>query len=578
MVVRQIAPGTAEFRSAPGQKALNDELQRLRKGEVWDESTVEEWTTVQRRHPDAVCGRLFGILGQKHSEMAGAKPQDKSSTSSTPDAPYKGRIVMAGNNLQTGDGREAYTLFTEVSGPPATMTAARLGIATAALLGHSVTVRDAESAYIQARIDGEGRCPTFVRLPPWMMPDSWFVNQNRSMPCRFRDPVCRLRRALYGHPESGALWEKTLDEVVRKLGFKKVEAWPGTYHCEEHSALLIVYVDDLLLICPKAVEAGIWSKIEGQIRFKDPPLPINRYLGVHHKLTSSKGTTSLVVQMQDFILSAVTRYETETKLNLPFAATPYLEADTPTTTAEGEEGAQKATCASHLMKLLFAARMSAPWLCVGIQKLASFVSKWTRFHDKALHKLMSFCKHNAALQLTSSLSEADRTTVELHFYPDADLAGDKATTKSTSGLWVELASKDGLRFWPLAWGSKKQTSTASSTCEAESISLSTGLRREVIPCLDLIELVLGRKVSVITHEDNSAAIQCIAAGYSPALRHLNRTARVSLGFLHEIYHSGTLASQTKLVHCATNRMKADFLTKPLARQAFDAALSLINVK
>ena len=72
------------------------------------------------------------------------------------------------------------------------------------------------------------------------------------MPCKFRDPVCRLRRALYGHPESGVLWEKTLDEVVRKLGFKRVEAWPGTYHCAEHLALLIVYVDDLLLICPKA--------------------------------------------------------------------------------------------------------------------------------------------------------------------------------------------------------------------------------------------------------------------------------------------------------------------------------------
>ncbi len=85
-------------------------------------------------------------------------------------------------------------------------------------------------------------------------------------------------------------------------------------------------------------------------------------------------------------------------------------------------------------------------------------------------------------------------------------------------------------------------------------------------------------MNVITHEDNSAAIQCIASGYSPALRHLNRTARVSLGFLHEVYHDGELADQSKLVHCATNLMKADFLTKPLNRQSFEAALDLIRVK
>ena len=34
--------------------------------------------------------------------------------------------------------------------------------------------------------------------------------------------------------------------------------------------------------------------------------------------------------------------------------------------------------------------------------------------------------------------------------PDADLNGDKETSKNTSGLWVELVSEDGLRTWPLA--------------------------------------------------------------------------------------------------------------------------------
>jgi len=176
---------------------------------------------------------------------------------------------------------------------------------------------------------------------------------------------------------------------------------------------------------------------------------------------------------------------------------------------------------------------------------------------------------------------------ELHFYPDADLAGDHSSTRSISGLWVELVSSDGLRSWPVAWSSKKQTATASSTCEAEMLSLSGGLRRETLPSLTLLELLLGRSVKMVTFEDNTATIQCIKSGYSPALRHMARTARVSLGFLNEVFY-GTVEDENGeivqddlikpvLQHCPTAKMKADLFTKSLDRIKFIQALELIGV-
>ena len=57
---------------------------------------------------------------------------------------------------------------------------------------------------------------------------------------------------------------------------------------------------------------------------------------------------------------------------------------------------------------------------------------------------------------------------------------DLESTKSTSGLWLEPGSEDGKRCWPLSWRSKRQGSTASSTCEAEMISLATALKAEVL--------------------------------------------------------------------------------------------------
>ena len=55
---------------------------------------------------------------------------------------------------------------------------------------------DAIRAYIQADLKGSR---FFVELPPEAWP-SWVKLQD------YRRPVVRLRKALYGHPDSGAMW------------------------------------------------------------------------------------------------------------------------------------------------------------------------------------------------------------------------------------------------------------------------------------------------------------------------------------------------------------------------------------
>eukprot|EP00972_Heterocapsa_arctica_P053593 7895183-Heterocapsa_arctica.AAC.1 len=64
----------------------------------------------------------------------------------------------------------------------------------------------------------------------------------------------------------------------------------------------------------------------------------------------------------------------------------------------------------------------------------------------------------------------------LVIWPDADLSGDKHSSKDTGGYWVELQHRE--HCWPLAWSSKRQTSTAISTAESETISMQRCLGRE----------------------------------------------------------------------------------------------------
>ena len=106
--------------------------------------------------------------------------------------------------------------------------------------------------------------------------------------------------------------------------------------------------------------------------------------------------------------------------------------------------------------------------------------------------MFSYILHHADMELFGTLKTSDLNTCEIWMSPDADLNGDMETSKSTSGLWVELVSEDGLRTWPLAWRSKKQGSTASSTPEAETISMATGLKGEGLPMQDLFSAALGR--------------------------------------------------------------------------------------
>lgn len=75
------------------------------------------------------------------------------------------RIVFQGNKVRSKFGVDPKDLYEESSNTPASVVASRCALATAALTGKEATIRDAEQAYQQARVDGEGRVSTWIELP-----------------------------------------------------------------------------------------------------------------------------------------------------------------------------------------------------------------------------------------------------------------------------------------------------------------------------------------------------------------------------------------------------------------------------
>ena len=237
------------------------------------------------------------------------------------------------------------------------------------------------------------------------------------------------------------------------------------------------------------------------------------------------------------------------------------------------------------MKALYAARMSRFDLLRATCSLATRVTKWTRWCDKALHRLICYIDSSLVLRMFGTIAVTSGggkpptevsapTGLELHLFCDADLAGCPETAKSTSGVYLALVGPGGTHF-PLAGISKKQTSTSHSTAEAEMVALDLAVRTEGIPALSIWDVLLQRKTQLRLMEDNQATIRILETGKCPTLRHVSRTQHVCVRWLHERV---TEDPQIHIQYCDTNVQAADIFTKQLSNaEKWTVALRLLSM-
>ena len=88
-----------------------------------------------------------------------------------------------------------------------------------------------------------------------------------------------------------------------------------------------------------------------------------------------------------------------------------------------------------LMNILYAARMCRYGLIRPVTALATKVTKWTKLCDKKLHKLVCYVNSTLGTYMYGYIGDSSRE-LELVLYTDADLAGDRIDSKSTSGVFL----------------------------------------------------------------------------------------------------------------------------------------------
>ena len=213
----------------------------------------------KRSNKKAHFGRIFEICSQKGSELPPGHPDQK----------WKGRSVFQGNRVQ--DEHNDHAIFAELGSSPASMEAAKVIDVFGSQPGYAKQQADARQAYTQALFEG---IETWVRLPRNRWPKEWE---------KYKDPVCPLMLALYGHPDSGGIWEKHCTKQLESVGWKQVlpEIWQSIYYHADLDLLLVIYVDDFKMAGPKDNMQKGWDGIN-QVLDMDPAEVFGRYFGCNH--------------------------------------------------------------------------------------------------------------------------------------------------------------------------------------------------------------------------------------------------------------------------------------------------------
>ena len=107
------------------------------------------------------------------------------------------------------------------------------------------------------------------------------------------------------------------------------------------------------------------------------------------------------------------------------------------------------------------------------------------------------------------------------------------------------------------------------------------MRQEAIPIKQLWDQLLGREIEMKVFEDNQGAIDVTETGYSPNLRYLLKTQKVSIDLNHTFFHGDKEKDVDPLAtieYIETEKQVADIFTKALQPHAWQHALNLLHVE
>ncbi|XP_067939859.1 uncharacterized protein [Watersipora subatra] len=207
--------------------------------------------------------------------------------------------------------------------------------------------------------------------------------------------------------------------------------------------------------------------------------------------------------------------------------------------------------------LIYLTTATRPDIAWTVSRLSQFLDRYGPAHVATMKRLLRYLQGTKHYKLKYSPGNS-----QLVGYCDSDWAGDAETRRSTSGYLFKMGSA------PISWRSKKQTTVALSSCEAEFMALAEGTKEMIYLRAFCNEIGLPQPPKTTMYCDNQSAMVLMTKrpGQMNRTKHIN----VRYNFIKERDH-------VNYCYIPIDDNAADILTKSVGRVRHQHLLKYINI-
>ena len=426
--------------------------------------------------------------------------------------------------------------FEETFAPVARLESIRILLAYAAHHSFRLYQMDVKSAFLNGPIKEE----VYVEQPPGFEDE------------RYPDHVCKLSKALYGLKQAPRAWYECLRDFLIANAFKVGKADPTlfTKTCDGDLFVCQIYVDDIIFGSTNQKSCEEFSRVMTQKFEMSMMGELNYFLGFQVK------------QLKDGTFISQTKYTQDLLKRFGMkdakpAKTP-MGTDGHTDLNKGGKSVDQKAYRSMIGSLLYLCA-SRPDIMLSVCMCARFQSDPKECHLVAVKRILRYLVATPCFGIWYPKG----SNFDLIGYSDSDYAGCKVDRKSTSGTCQFLGRS------LVSWNSKKQTSVALSTAEAEYVAAGQCCAQLLWMRQTLRDFGYNlSKVPLLC--DNESAIRMAE---NPVEHSRTKHIDIRHHFLRDHQQKGDI----EVFHVSTENQLADIFTKPLDEKTFCRLRSELNV-
>jgi len=435
---------------------------------------------------------------------------------------YKARVVAQGFSQIEGID------YDQTFAPVAKFASLRVLLAIAAERDLEVHQMDVKSAYL----NGELQEDIFMQAPAGFdVPEGM---------------VLKLVKAVYGTKQGGRVWYEEIRNTLLMMGYQRTDADHAVFIRQSDSppSFIALYVDDITMVAERLETIERDKKALNQKYQMSDLGELTWILGMHVTRKRAEGTITL--SQAKYVGEILERFghSNSRPITTPTLANEHLKK---LSSAETDAKAYQSAVGALMYPMLG----SRPDLAYTVAVLGRHAATPGNEHNHALQRVFRYLSGTSDYAL--SFHRGSANGLVLHGFVDADWASDVNDWKSTSGFVFMLGGG------AISWSSKKQSSVALSSTEAEYIAGAHAAKEAIWLRRLLTELGLEILTPTSLHIDNQSAI---AIAKNPEFHDCTKHIEICHHFLRAKVES----KEITLSYIPTGEQLADILTKGLNKE------------